>query len=377
MRLRAKPTFIRTGAQEAPVKKRANIDKYVYIGLLIIVVILVFWRLSRVIFYATGYGQILISKLEVQPINDVRILKIYVREGQEVKQGDVLYAYAEGEGTVGPGYDYQARRDREALLRQITKVSGDKNLLAKTGSLTIPALLEELDGKNQEKAYYEKLLKQKQADLERMQKMVLLEAYLPYNTRMLEDEIEKIRYQIMKTETDISLLKLQVAVSKEKQKTELANLNNEENLMRSQLGLLWVQGGERIGHFKAPISGTVTRIYYEEKEVALKGQTIMDIYQLGEIRIKAFFEQKDVALLNINRTVTIEFPDGVKKKGVITNVYSATLPQPPEFQKRYEPVHRSVIADIMPLKYTIEPSRELYKMSVKVYVPKFSPGGRP
>jgi hypothetical protein len=72
MRLRRKPAYLRTGGEEKP-RKKVNIDKYIYIGLLILVVILGFWRLSKAIFYVTGYGQIIIPKFELQPINDIRI----------------------------------------------------------------------------------------------------------------------------------------------------------------------------------------------------------------------------------------------------------------------------------------------------------------
>lgn len=113
----------------------------------------------------------------------------------------------------------------------------------------------------------------------------------------------------------------------------------------------------------------------KKKEVVLKGQTIMNIYKIGEIKIKAFFEQKDIGVIKKDKIVIIEFPDKTKKEGIVTNVYFAILPQPPEFQKKYESVHRSIIADIIPFQYEVEPFEGLYKMSVKIYVPKFSRGG--
>jgi hypothetical protein len=236
-------------------------------------------------------------------------------------------------------------------------------------------LEEQLKNKFNEKEYYENLLKKKNEEMERMKKMVLLETYLPYNIKNLEEEIEKIRYRIIGLEEEISFIELQIKTLKEKKKIEMENLNNQENILYSQIGILKISHPLNTKYFYSPVYGTVTKIYPQEKEVVIRGQTIMEIYRLEEIKIKSFFEQRDLKFLKKGRNVIIQYPDGYQKEGVITDVYFATLPQPPEFQKKYEPVHRSVIADIVPLKQDVELSGNLYMMSVKIYVPRFSKGG--
>ena len=63
--------------------------------------------------------------------------------------------------------------------------------------------------------------------------------------------------------------------------------------------------------FRSPLSGMVTRIYFGEYEVALKGEQIMNIYQSGgNMSIKAFFEQKDLLSLEKGRPVRSSFPMG-------------------------------------------------------------------
>ncbi|MCM8764328.1 MAG: HlyD family efflux transporter periplasmic adaptor subunit [Candidatus Omnitrophica bacterium] len=374
MRLRSKPSFIRTGEPEMQRKKK-HIDKYIYIGIIIILVVAGLFILSRGFFYVTGYGQVIIPYVDVQPIDDIRVLKYYVKEGQTVNQGDILFSYVEKEKdtAAGPGFYYQVIRDRENLIRQAGKINLEKSTLEKTGKFPINQLEEQLAWKKKEKIYYQENLKKKIEELQHMKKMALLETYLPFDIKNKEEEIEKIKFQISKIESDISTIEKEIEQLKEKQRILLSNLDTERNLMRSAPYIHWGKSERsEILNFPAPIGGIIAKIHRQEKEVVLKGDNVMSICKIGETKIKGYFEQKDYAYLTKDKMVTIVFPDSTKKEGIITNVYFATMPQPPEFQKKYEPLHRSVIVDISPCKWEIEPFKELYKMSVKLYVSKLS-----
>ncbi len=122
--------------------------------------------------------------------------------------------------------------------------------------------------------------------------------------------------------------------------------------------------------FYSPFSGMVTRIYFDSYEVALKGQKIMDIFQPTGVRIKAFFEQKDLKYIKKGKEVLIEFPDGEKIKGRISRFYFASLALPPEFQKKYEPLHRSIAVDVIPFDLESLINRQIDKMSVVVWLKK-------
>ncbi|MCM8822425.1 MAG: HlyD family efflux transporter periplasmic adaptor subunit [Candidatus Omnitrophica bacterium] len=374
MRLRSKPSFIRTGEPERQAKRK-HIDQYIYFGIIIIIVVAVLFILSHRFFYVTGYGQIIIPYVDVQPIDDIRVLKYYVKEGQTVNQGDILFSYIEKEKdtSAGPGFYYQVMRDRQNLIRQAGKINLEKSALEKTGKFSINQLEEQLAWKKKEKIYYQENLKKKIEELQHMKKMALLETYLPFDIKNKEEEIEKIKFQISKIESDISTIEKEIEQLKEKQRILLSNLDAERNLMRSVPDIYWGTT-EKSGtlNFPAPIGGIVARIHRQEKEVVLKGDNVMSICKIGETKIKGYFEQKDYVHLTKDKMVKIVFPDNTKKEGIITNVYFATMPQPPEFQKKYEPLHRSVIVDILPCKWEIEPFKELYKMSVKIYVSKLS-----
>lgn len=68
----------------------------------------------------------------------------------------------------------------------------------------------------------------------------------------------------------------------------------------------------------------------------------------------------------------MRFPEGRKTDGYIKNVYPLTQPLPPEFQKKYEPVRRCIVADIE-LEKDLDDQEygDFSLVGVKIYVPRF------
>jgi len=46
--------------------------------------------------------------------------------------------------------------------------------------------------------------------------------------------------------------------------------------------------------------------------------------------------------------VTIEFPDKTESLGIISKFFVSTYAVPSEFQKKYEPTERNIVAEIVP-----------------------------
>ncbi len=217
MKLRSKQGFIRAGEPET-IRKKKHIDRYIYFGIIIVIIIAGLYLLSRKIFYVTGYGQVIIPYVDVQPIDDIRILKYYVKEGDYVKQGDIIFSYTERQrdAEITPNVYYQVMRDRENQLRQVAKMTIEKRTVERTSELSIAKLNNDLEWKKQEKNYYQNLLKRKIEELEHVKKMVLLETYLPYEIKNKEEEIEKMKFQIAKIDSDISSIEKEIELLKEK-----------------------------------------------------------------------------------------------------------------------------------------------------------------
>ncbi|MCB0686285.1 MAG: hypothetical protein KDC53_07165, partial [Saprospiraceae bacterium] len=120
----------------------------------------------------------------------------------------------------------------------------------------------------------------------------------------------------------------------------------------------------------SPVKGTITQIYKEDYEVALESETVLSIHKPTNLYIKAFYDQKDLRYLKEGDVVDIRFPDGSTSMGVLQRFYFATYQLPDEFQKKYEPVTRSIVADILPInEVELEKWKAFYKLNVSISKP--------
>jgi len=147
----------------------------------------------------------------------------------------------------------------------------------------------------------------------------------------------------------------------------LRNRQAEQAAQTAEAAGAAIAGG--VKKFISMEDGVIARIYPNNYEVVQKGDTIIEIYKPSEITIKAFFEQKYINYLRNGGKVALQFPDGTRGKGIVKSYYLATQPLPPEFQKRYEPINRNIVVDILPpTKEDANKWKTFYKLSVKVFV---------
>jgi len=65
--------------------------------------------------------------------------------------------------------------------------------------------------------------------------------------------------------------------------------------------------------------------------------------------------------------VTIEFPDKTESLGIISKFFVSTYAVPSEFQKKYEPTERNIVAEIVPFNKQDDLAwNSYYKMEVNV-----------
>lgn len=361
MRLNRRPSYFRTTDERLSERRKINWGKYTYYFVLFLVVLVVGYFLVNYFVYAEGDGQVMFERLFVQETRDIRVKKIYVKEGDSVRKGQPLFLYVENEDaavsalaapvpTVASNFYYSPETERD-ILRVIDGIK-----------------VKELD-----KKVHGQTLEQLKGDYEVLKKQAILDACIPGKLKSARDHIENTEMLLKKADEEIVILKVHLKNLKEINSTaaiksrQTAEADLAEKIALRKL----VAGGAVENKFLATDDGVVTKIYPNDYEVVLKGDTVMEIYKLTEVRIKAFFEQSDLSFLKNGKTVTIKFSDGTNGVGVIERYCFATQPLPPEFQKRYEPVKRNIVVDIVP------PTREeamkwksFYKLSVKVYVKK-------
>jgi len=351
MKLNKRFSYFRSTDEKPPERKR-NWGKYLYFLVLGAIILSILLYLLDTSIHAEGDGQVIFDKLYIQHTSDVRVLNIFVKEGSSVRRNDRLFTYSE-----------ESRGD--GIVRQSAESSYYSPDIEREISRAIQAIrLRELDRKG-----YEESLGRSRADYDAIRNQALLDAHYPGRLGEMAENIKSTESLIARADEEIRILKEYLA------RIRGINAAAAEKSLRAyqaaQSAAQAAQSAAGAKTFVAMEDGVVTRIYPNNHEVVLKGDTIMEIYKPEEIAIKAFFEQEDIQHLRNGARVSIRFPDGTRATGLIKRYYFATQPLPPEFQKRYEPVKRTVVVDIEP------PSREAglewkqyYKLSVKVFLRK-------
>ena len=412
MRLRSRQSFIRAEA-EPPRKKAFNFSRWLYLCALVLILVWLVFHYSGSVLYVTGYGQVILPKVDIQPLEDIRIKQFFVQEGQFVKAGDVLFTYTqlveqpvsrlEPRDALDPSrqVDLQTRQaERETSRQELRWLAARKEELqnglaelARDGGETSPRPGEDaalaqaraaLRANRAERRLLRSQFEAEQRKLLAYQRMAGSDACLKTDLDQVQESVNRLRCQLEKSEAERASLLVPVRslldrLEEQSRRAEasLHSLDAEvralDNGLRTQQYTTRTerQFVEETREFRSKFAGTVTRRYKEAHEVALKGETVMDIYFGGKVSIKAFFDQSDLTNLQKGDKVSLEFPDGFRDTGVITRLYFATLPQPQEFQQKYEPVRRSVVADIEPGQSISQPQRWFYKMEVKVIKSKY------
>lgn len=345
----------------AEVNKRGKInwDRIIYFGLLIIILFLFFRYLVNEIFFLEGDGQVRFENISIRNTDDCRIVKIYFREGDDVKIGDSLFSY------IIDDEDYAVEDVSVYGASGISKKSisqGDVSWSEKE----VFKVREQIKVNNFLIAEKVKLKNIYTAELERIRNEVMLDA-LPRNK--LDDQLSKINqlnFDIQSLTGKTSMLS--------------ASLNQLEGMKRDLSSVVADSGQGSVGQsnnsrqkvFYSPITGVVTTIMKNEFEVALKTEEIMSIHKPENISIRGFFDQEDLASIKIGDRVDLRFPDGSVGRGIIKRLYFATYKLPEEFQKKYEPTTRSLAVDIY--AETIKDLKRwktFWKMQVKITKKKY------
>jgi multidrug resistance efflux pump len=337
-----KNTLLRTVNETKPLVKNYNIDRYIYFIFLAVLLLLLGYYLFFKWLYVQADGQVLFENVRIRITDDCRVVQLYKEEGDTVLKGDTLFAYYEDSDEGNNGGGFGSGFSTGAFSG--TTYANDMDWIAKE----IYNLNKKVSLNKIEINENSVLRKSYEGELERIKNEVILDA-LPHS------RLESVKNEIARLKTNIAKLKqenreLQSLV---RQLKEMATTGKKPS---KSVNLTFSGGGnggggnddEQKKYFISPLDGLVNRIYVSEFEVALKTEEIMSVQRRKKIMIKAYFEQANVDDIVEGDTMTITFPDGTKGKGYLKRMYLGTYPLPEEFQKRYEPVKRTIAGDIYP-----------------------------
>ncbi|MBL4604711.1 MAG: hypothetical protein JKY02_03355 [Flavobacteriaceae bacterium] len=328
---------IRTLKEPEIKKKKLNLDRILYI---LIIITLLFWLgsfLYQKTVWVEGNGQVLMEKVDVNFTNDIRVKEIFIGEGDTVTVGENLFNYFQDDfdsdaSIVLKNLDKKERSNRalQELLKDILKKRIQLKNLKKRFSLLV-------------------------AQEGRIMKLVLLDVY----TRNKLDEVISQKPLI---QNQIDLFK-----------SELYFLRQQKKVMKDLGNNSFYTGGVNYRNtYTSPIKGVIGQILINSEESCYKSENVMTIHNIEKVFIMAYFNLKDLARVKKGSVVRIEFPDKTVSKGIINKLYISTYKAPSEFQKKYEPTERNILAEIVPLyKEQISDWGKFYKLSLKVKIGKF------
>ena len=304
------------------VARKINWDRIIYLSLLIFVLVVVVRYSYYKLFYVKADGQIIFNSVDIQTLNDSRIVSLPVHEGDEVKIGDTLFIYEEDNGN----------EDNASV--SVTQSGTSNNWKQKE----LIEVNKEIQLKNNEMNFMTKKLIRLKNEEEKVKNEVMVDA-LP------KVEYHRLKNSINDLDQEIQLIKKEIEILMNK----LNSIRNVKAFSSSNsIGGLGGNTSESPDVFISPIEGFISKIFKENYEVTLRSEVVMHLYQPKGVIVKAFFQQKDYNQIKKGDLVEVEFPDGRITKGIISMVLYETNRLPEEFQKKFEPTTRVINADIVP-----------------------------
>lgn len=326
--------IIRTLKEPQIKKKKLNIDRILYF---ILIACILFFGINFIYnktVWVEGNGQVFMEKVDVNFTNDIRVKEIFIHEGGTVEVGDTLFNY------------YQDAFD------------GDANLMVKNierkerRSKSIQDIENDVTRIQVQLRNLSKRLQLLEHQAKQTAKLILLDVYT-------KNKLDDITNQKLLVQNQVDLLR-----------SELVLLQRQKQQLNSNSYALSGGIGSNFGStYVSPIKGVIGQILKNSEESCYKAENVMTIHNVEKVFIKAYFNLKDVAKIEKGSIVDVEFPDKSISKGVIHKVYISTYRAPSEFQKKYEPTERNILAEIIPLhKEQIPEWGKYHKLNLKVKV---------
>ena len=340
---KSKKSVIKT-LKEPPKAKKINWQKWSWMAILVAIFSMLGMRIFNGVAIVRGKGQVELEKQAVNFTDDIRLLKIFVKEGQQVELGDTLFLYKRetepGVGgvsskvTINKPVDW-IEKERLSLKKQIAlkKIERDN-----------------LTGK----------IKFKEEEFKHQQDLVLLGVNnIEYTLTSIESDILSLKTKKKMLEQEVYYLRKHLYQLR-KQEKDAMDFKQQE--LDAQQGYI-----DQIIPYIAKTSGIVGNVNFSDNEACYEKQDVVTIHKKDEISILAYFHPELTPYLQINEVLQIKFPDGTKGLGRVNNIYISTYALPSEFQNKYEPTQRNVVVDVLPL--TPEEGKRwvnFYKMTVDI-----------
>ncbi len=337
--LQNKATIVKTLKEPPRAKKKFNYERAAYVILLTLLTLWIAHRVYKGYFIIQGNGQIRLGKTNVEFTDDIRLQSILVVQGDTVAIGDTLFYYKyENFKATDYSINSESVKVPEWILRE--KMRLKKEIAVKKISLK--------ETSDQ--------IKFKKEELEHKKELILLGVDdMEKHLTAIQSEMLKLNARIESTKKEIYFLKKHLASIRSEQKNDTKTRLSRANPIQPTLP------------YKAPIDGIVGRIHMDADEVCYEKENVLTIHQKGSISIQTYFDLYEVNNIERGDKVWVTFPDGSVSEAIINNFFISTYRVPEEFQKKYEPTERNIVAEVIPINESETENWFLfYKMDVQV-----------
>lgn len=356
---------LRVWDDDPKAKKRVNWDRIIYLILLFLVVFFGGRYVVNKFLYVNATGHILFEKRNVRNVDDCQLLKFLVKEGDSVQEGDTLFTYLEDNDNPNGDHGNSLGIANGSPVNVSVSQSGGDNDWVKREIYNLKKTISSNRVRIKEN---EALLILYKDQKKKIKEQVMLDLTPRSKLDELEENIQSTGYEIDRLKAEIgeaSAFINSLSAMTPKERTTKSTMNGKNN------GRVVSSGGngenDLTRYYLSPIAGTITKINFQSMEVSLKSEIILSIHKPENIYIKAFFDQTDLKYVKVGDVIDVKFPDGTTSQGKVKRFYFATNALPEEFQRKYEPVTRTLLADILPLNdEELKKWRTFYRMGVQL-----------
>lgn len=280
--------------EEQPLKKR-KWDRYIYIGILVLIVAsFLKWLMTPWIFIS-AQGILLQQQYDVQFPNDIRVLRYFVEEEQEIEVGDTLFSYQEL---------------RTGLLDTSVQDSIKYMLDLENKKQGLIALESQIEKRRLFLIELEKRLNYWKSEREKKVNLVYLGAITSNELANVDRWIDDISHEIAQTRSEYQVL------IDEKRKIQASNENS----------MFWNQKNLGFNHeipvFTSPMKGKIDRYRIREQQICYRQNIVVSLIY-PDYFVRAFIEVKDLDKFNLKDQVDVVLPYGEQiLRGTINKIYS-------------------------------------------------------
>ena len=353
---------IRVWDDDPKSRKNINWDRLIYLILLTLVLFFGVRYLINNFLYVNATGHILFEKRNIRNVDDCQLLKFYILEGDSIRAGDTLFSYLEDDDENGNGLNIGSANSSPVSVAMSQGGKDNNDWVEKE----MYNLRKNISANRVRIAENQKLLELYKEQRRKIKQQVMLDLTPRNKLDELDEDIKTTDFEIERLNAEINEASAFMNKLGTMRTTDGAGQQMKVNAGQNKLS---AGNGENnlTRYYLSPIDGTITKINFQSMEVALKSEIILSIHKPEHIYVKVFFDQSDLKDVKIGDEVNVEFPDGTVSVGKIQRFYYATNALPEEFQKKYEPVTRTLLADVVPLNdEELKKWKTFYRMGVKI-----------